>query len=255
MPKKTILKTWDEFWGPLIFLRFHENNPERWTKREKKAEWIYKNLHLKSGDRILDLGCGDGLLDICLARLGARVTGIDRMESVLEAARLETDGYLVDFRIGDIREINLSTESFNFIIMLELTGLIGRRADNQLIRNAYNWLMNDGSLLIDCPYEPDAEPVNLRREFEDGILKIHSKYNPETRYQNIRPKFYKKNGEIIELDDPYSITIQDKYGVPRYIYPKTELAAVLSESNFNVNIVDDYISPGHWALIGEKSPG
>ncbi len=254
MSKKTILKTWNEFWGPLLFLRFHENNPEHWTKRETKAEWIFKNLRLESGARILDLGCGDGLLDICLARLGAKVTAVDRMESVLKAARSETDGYLVDFKVSDIREIKFPHESFDAVLMLELTGLMGRRADNRIIQNAYNWLMNDGFLLIDCPKEPDAEPVSLKQEFDDGVLKILSKYNPETRYQHIRPKFYKKTGEIIELDDPYGISIKDKYGVPRYIYLKNELAYILSENDFDVNMVDDYFNSGYWAIIGKKLP-
>ncbi|MEQ8967808.1 MAG: methyltransferase domain-containing protein [Azospirillaceae bacterium] len=40
-----------------------------------------------AGERILDLGCGDGVLTAELAALGARVTGIDASPAMVEAAR------------------------------------------------------------------------------------------------------------------------------------------------------------------------
>jgi SAM-dependent methyltransferase len=255
MGKKSVTKTWDEFWGPLFFLRFHENNPERWTKREIKAEWIFNNLHLEKNAEILDLGCGDGLLDICLARLGAKVTAIDRMQSVILAAQKEPGGNLVNFQTSDIRELEFEPKSFNVVLMLELSGLMSRVTDRQLVDKAYDWLIEGGFILIDNPKDPTAEPVHLKRKFDDGVLEIHSEYNPQTRYQNIQPRFYRKNGELVELDDPYRTTIQEKYGVPRYIYQRDELRVILFDRGFEATVADKYFSEGHWGIIGKKPPG
>ena len=74
MTQQVQRKTWEQFWGPLLLCRFHEGNPERWSKREARADWLFRALDLMPGARILDLGCGDGILDICLARLGGQVT-------------------------------------------------------------------------------------------------------------------------------------------------------------------------------------
>jgi trans-aconitate methyltransferase len=47
------------------------------------VEW----LDAKPGERILDLGCGDGQLTARLAAAGARVTGVDSSASMAEAAK------------------------------------------------------------------------------------------------------------------------------------------------------------------------
>jgi protein-L-isoaspartate(D-aspartate) O-methyltransferase len=61
-------------------------------------------LRIEPGDRILEIGTGSGYQAAVLARLGARVTTIERLPDLAEAARaklreLDTDG--VDVRVGD----------------------------------------------------------------------------------------------------------------------------------------------------------
>ena len=70
-------KAWDEFWALFLQVTFHQNNPERWSVREKRALWCQAQLSAKTGDTILNVGCGDGLVDICLSRLGIKVTAVD----------------------------------------------------------------------------------------------------------------------------------------------------------------------------------
>lgn len=48
---------------------------------------VVELLDPKSGERILDLGCGDGVLTLQIAELGAEVVGTDASESFVETAR------------------------------------------------------------------------------------------------------------------------------------------------------------------------
>lgn len=70
----------------------HDLNPVR-------LEWIAARVAL-TGARVLDVGCGGGLLSEGLARAGAQVTAIDLAPAVLEVARLHLleSGLQVDYR-------------------------------------------------------------------------------------------------------------------------------------------------------------
>jgi 2-polyprenyl-3-methyl-5-hydroxy-6-metoxy-1,4-benzoquinol methylase len=53
------------------------------------VEW----LHPQPGDRILDLGCGDGALTIKLQNLGCDVVGVDASEDLIATARFPPGGF------------------------------------------------------------------------------------------------------------------------------------------------------------------
>ena len=59
------------------------------------------------GVRVLDLGCGPGLVAERLARLGCRVTGLDLSASSLDHARraARVQGLAIDYRRVDFREL------------------------------------------------------------------------------------------------------------------------------------------------------
>ncbi len=61
-----------------------------------------------AGKSALDVGCGAGLLAEPLARLGARVTGIDAAPEVIGAARdhAAAQGLAIEYRAGDVQDLN-----------------------------------------------------------------------------------------------------------------------------------------------------
>jgi SAM-dependent methyltransferase len=63
-------------------------------------------LQPQSGERILDLGCGDGALTEKLAVLGARVVGIDTSEEMIAAARKRS----LDARVVDAKALPFENE-------------------------------------------------------------------------------------------------------------------------------------------------
>ena len=67
----------------------------------------------------LDVGCGAGLLAEPLARLGAKVTGIDASPEVIAVARehAEASGLEIDYRAGDVQELEAQ---FDLITAMEV---------------------------------------------------------------------------------------------------------------------------------------
>lgn len=74
------------------------------------------------GLRILDVGCGGGLMSEPLARLGAQVVGIDASPGNIAAARLhaESNGVAVDYRLGDPADVLRPEEQFDVVLALEV---------------------------------------------------------------------------------------------------------------------------------------
>ena len=83
------------WWDPNSeFKPLHDINPLR-------LEWIDRLSGGIQGKRVLDVGCGGGILAESLSIKGAQVTGIDLSEKALKVAKLHQleSGALVDYRL------------------------------------------------------------------------------------------------------------------------------------------------------------
>ena len=82
------------WWDPQGEMRpLHDLNPVRLQYVERAGAL--------AGRKVLDVGCGGGLLAEAMARKGALVTGIDLAEDLLQVARLHAmdTGIAVDYRL------------------------------------------------------------------------------------------------------------------------------------------------------------
>jgi len=73
--------------------------------------------------RILDIGCGGGLLCEPMTRLGAKVTGVDALEKNLKTAKTHAQqmGLEVDYRHGTIEQLVESGETpFDAVLNMEV---------------------------------------------------------------------------------------------------------------------------------------
>jgi 2-polyprenyl-6-hydroxyphenyl methylase/3-demethylubiquinone-9 3-methyltransferase len=104
------------WWDPTSeFKPLHDINPLR-------LAYIAERIEL-AGLRVVDIGCGGGLLAEGLARAGARVTGIDMGEAPLSVARLHLleSGLEVDYRQSTAEELAKSEPaSFDVLACLEM---------------------------------------------------------------------------------------------------------------------------------------
>jgi 2-polyprenyl-6-hydroxyphenyl methylase/3-demethylubiquinone-9 3-methyltransferase len=74
------------------------------------------------GFKILDVGCGGGLVCEPLARLGAAVTGIDADENAIRIAREHASGMglAIDYRAQTAEDLLKKKQSFDAVLALEI---------------------------------------------------------------------------------------------------------------------------------------
>jgi 2-polyprenyl-6-hydroxyphenyl methylase/3-demethylubiquinone-9 3-methyltransferase len=104
----------------------HKFNPVRVAYIRDQAAAHYsrdpKTLDSLKGLRILDIGCGAGILSEPLARLGASVVGADPAEENIEAARAhaEATGVKVDYRATTAEALAEAGEKFDIVLAMEV---------------------------------------------------------------------------------------------------------------------------------------
>ena len=82
------------------------------------AAHLVKFARVRSGQRLLDVGCGTGVVAITAARLGARVTGLDLTPELLEQARQNSQvaGLPVEWHEGDAEDLPFEDEVFDVVL-------------------------------------------------------------------------------------------------------------------------------------------
>ena len=115
---------WWDARGPMAGL--HKFNPIRLAYiRDKVAERFArdpKKLDCLKGLRMLDIGCGGGILSEPLARLGAQMVGADPAEEniVAATAHAEASGVAVDYRATTAEDLAAAKERFDVVLAMEV---------------------------------------------------------------------------------------------------------------------------------------
>lgn len=97
------------------FKPLHEINPLR-------LNYIDEHAGL-AGKRVLDVGCGGGILSESMSERGADVTGIDLGEKALKVAKLHQyeSGAKVDYRLISVEDLaQEAPESFDVVTCMEM---------------------------------------------------------------------------------------------------------------------------------------
>ncbi len=106
------------------FRPLHEINPLR-------LDWIRQHVDL-NGSKVVDIGCGGGILTESMAKAGAVVTGIDMAERPLSVARLHQieSGVNVDYQQSTAEELAAShAGQFDVVTCLEMLEHVPRPAE------------------------------------------------------------------------------------------------------------------------------
>jgi 2-polyprenyl-6-hydroxyphenyl methylase/3-demethylubiquinone-9 3-methyltransferase len=141
-----------EWWDPRGKMApLHKFNPVRigYIRDQAAAKFGRdpKRLDSMKGLRILDIGCGGGILSEPLARLGATMTGVDPSETNIEAARAhaETSGLAIDYRCSTAEQLAEQGEQFDLVLAMEVVEHV---ADVPLFVASCAALVKPGGLMI-----------------------------------------------------------------------------------------------------------
>ncbi|MDX2155901.1 MAG: bifunctional 2-polyprenyl-6-hydroxyphenol methylase/3-demethylubiquinol 3-O-methyltransferase UbiG [Hyphomicrobiaceae bacterium] len=116
-----------EWWDPTgKFAPLHRLGPARMTYlRDRMAAHFERPLPALrpfTGLRVLDIGCGGGLVSEPLARLGASVTGLDPSADNIAAARAHAvdQGLAIDYRAVTAEMVRDEGATFDAVLFLEV---------------------------------------------------------------------------------------------------------------------------------------
>ena len=105
-----------KWWDPTSeFKPLHDINPLR-------LNFINQNIPLKD-KKVLDVGCGGGILSESMAQLGAEVTGLDQSEIAIKIAQLHAkeSNLIIDYKLLNIEDFIKKTKiKFDVITCLEM---------------------------------------------------------------------------------------------------------------------------------------
>ncbi len=142
----------EEWWNPRGKMAvLHKFNPVRLAYIRDAACQTFgrnpKELDCLSGLRLLDIGCGAGLLSEPLARLGAEVVGADPATTNIDVARLHAaeSGVVVDYRNTTAEALADAGERFDIVLAMEVVEHV---ADLALFVRRCGEMVKPGGLMI-----------------------------------------------------------------------------------------------------------
>ncbi len=175
---------------------------ERLLNRYKPLKNI-QNIFLKK--KLLDLGCGGGILSESLAKKGAKVTALDTSRSLIKLAqkRALEKKLTINYQVGEISSLKNKKNKFDIIISLEV---IEHVANYKIfLEDIFSCLSKNGIIIIST----------INRNFFSYIStilvaeKILNLVPPGTHDWN---KYIKPN-EIIEYAEKHNYLLDKKSGL------------------------------------------
>ena len=128
---------------------------------------------LRSGDAVMDLGCGPGLLAVPLARLGMKVTAVDPEPDMVEACASAAREAGVSLVVVQGSSFDLPADSFRMVTMGRSFHWMDREATLKALDGV---VTQDGALA----FFDDDNPKTAENAWHNAVREIGIKYGRNT---------------------------------------------------------------------------
>src|SRR3954453_12471911 len=146
------------------------------------------------GDRVLDLGCGDGTTALPFARLGADVSGIDIAENLVEAGNRRAAEAGLDnltFQVGDASDLE-GVEDDSFDLAFSCFGAMFAPKPFDVAREMVRVTKPGGRVIMGNWIPGDAT------SFVSHLLRISAEFSPPPPEGFISPVTWGVESNVIE---------------------------------------------------------
>src|SRR5579872_5464064 len=144
---QTMTTTYDTKWNASLY-------DDKHNFVFKFGEDVVRLLSPRSGERILDLGCGTGYLTNIIARAGSRVIGIDKSPAMIERANAAYPD--LDFRIMSATDLHFDTPFDAVFSNAVLHWVLDKET---AVDNIYRALRPGGRLVVEMGGKGNNEDV------------------------------------------------------------------------------------------------
>ena len=184
------------------------------------------------GLRILDIGCGGGLLSEPMARLGAEVVGADAAERNIPVARLhaEQSGLTIDYRHTTAEALAQEAEQFDTVLNMEVVEHV---ADPLAFLTVCGQLLRPGGLHICSTINRNAKSYAMAIIGAEVIMRW-------------LPKGTHDWAKFITPDELYSLLSQaglDPVDRKGFVFNPIAWSWSLSDRDLSVNYVTAAVKP------------
>ena len=187
----------ENFWTQFAPIMFDD---ARWAEAPTVAQYVKDIAKLHDGDSVLDAGCGLGRISVELAALDLNVTGVDIIQSELDAAResAEAEGVPLTLINHDLRTfhapeqfdcaVNLYT-SFGYCDTIE--------EDMQILKNIADSVKRGGTFIMECTSRETAIMYwTPGEEFERAGYKVVTHFEVVGAWEGLRSQWTLYPGKI-----------------------------------------------------------
>jgi 2-polyprenyl-3-methyl-5-hydroxy-6-metoxy-1,4-benzoquinol methylase len=209
------------------YSRMTEQQP--WAKyADQEVRFLAENCPIHPGTSVLDFGCGTGRHSIRLARLGARVLGIDYLERYISIARGEATSHSlanIAFEVADCRDVNLD-ELFDVgTCLYDVVGSYADDHDNyQILENMTRHVKPNGYVLLSVMnmelterkakhwFSIDSEPDKLLTlRPSDTMEKTGNVFNPDFYLIDRKTRIVYRKEQFAQGEElPEELLVRDK---------------------------------------------
>lgn len=214
----------EDFWnnyGPIMF------DESRWAEAPAVADFVCKLGNLKEGSSVLDAGCGPGRISIELAALGLKVTGVDIIQSELDAARESAadEGVELELLNADLRTFK-SQKKYDCAVNLYTSfGYCDtKEEDFAILTSICNTLKDGGTFILECTSRETAIMYwTPGEEFERAGMTCQTHFSVVGAWEGLRSKW--------DLIKPDGTKIEHEF-VQR-LYSAAELCEIIKKAGFS----------------------